>query len=354
MPLFNHAGFDDHELVVSIADKASGLRAIVAVHSTALGPALGGCRMWPYASDEEALADVLRLSRGMSYKNALAGLPLGGGKSVIIGDPHTEKTPACLRAFGRALKKLGGTYYTAEDSGTSVGDMEIIATETQYVAGRCSGEAASGDPSAFTARGVFLGIKESLRFKLERDSLSGCRVAIAGLGNVGMRLAAMLESERCRLTVADIDAEKVREATDRFGADAVGVDRIHAVEAEVFAPCALGGAINAATITDLAARIVAGGANNQLNEERFDEALWKAGILYAPDFVVNAGGVMNVAAEVGGTYDGHIVARQVSRIPKTLRAIFERSVKEHRPPNAVAEEMAIARIASAEARKAAA
>ena len=354
MALFSHSKFDAHELVVSVAEKVSGLRAIIAVHNTALGAAIGGCRMWPYASDDEALADVLRLSKGMSYKNALANLPNGGGKAVIIGDPRKDKTPALLRAFGRAVDLIGGCYYTAEDSGTSVEDMEIIGSETAYVAGRTTGHAASGDPSGYTALGVFLGLKEALRAKTGIASVAGRRIAISGLGNVGSRLAEMLHKEGAALTVADIDAEKVRQAVAAWGARATSVDKIHAAEVDVYAPCALGGAINGQTIGGLNASIIAGGANNQLDDPEYGAVLWRRKILYAPDFVINAGGVINVGAEVGGTYDPAAVKRKVEAIPETLRKVFDRAAGENRPTSVIAEEMARERIAAAEVLKAAA
>lgn len=327
-------------MVVAVADNSAGLRAFIAIHSTALGPALGGCRMWPYRSEDDALADVLRLSKGMSYKNALAGHPYGGGKAVIIGDPRSDKTPALFHAFGHALNRVGGNYITAEDSGTSIDDMEAIAEVTRHVAGRKAGHAASGDPSHFTALGVFLGIKETLRAKTGLASVDGQRVAIAGLGNVGTRLAKMLRDEGARLTVSDIDNEKTRQAAAAWGATPMAADRIHAADVDVYAPCALGGAINAKTVAEISAGIVAGGANNQLDDEALGVSLWQRNILYAPDFIINAGGVMNVGAEVSGSYDLAAVTKNVECIPETLKTVFAIAASTAKPTNIVAQEMA--------------
>lgn len=339
--------FADHEGVLFVRDAASGLRAIIAVHDTALGPACGGCRMWPYATEAEALRDVLRLSKGMSYKNAMAGLPLGGGKSVIIGDSRADKSEALFRAFGRAVDGLGGRYVAAEDVGITVDDVQIMGRETAHVAGLAKGHDASGDPSPFTAYGVHLGIKAAVRHRLGADGLKGVRVAVQGLGNVGGHLARRLHEEGAALVVADIDKAAVARAVDTFGAVAMDPARIHAADVDVFAPCALGGAVNPSTLPEIRATVVAGGANNQLAVDTMGEALRERGILYAPDYVINAGGIINVAAEVQHGYDRAAVLRQVERIPATLADIFQRAEREGRPTNAVADEAARERLATA-------
>ncbi|MQP63925.1 amino acid dehydrogenase [Niveispirillum sp. SYP-B3756] len=338
--LFDFPDFDHHELVLFGRDADSGLSAIIAVHSTALGPACGGCRMWPYASEADAVKDVLRLSRGMSYKNAMAGLPLGGGKSVIIGDSRKDKSEALFRAFGRVVESLGGRYIAAEDVGISVADVMQMGQTTRHVAGLSSGHDASGDPSPFTAYGVYLGIKAAVRHKLGSDSLKGVRVAVQGLGNVGSNLLRRLAEDGAVLTVADIHADAVQRAVDQFGATAVAADHIHAAEVDVYAPCALGAVLNPVSLTELKAKVVAGGANNQLATAEIGEALRQAGILYAPDYVINGGGIINVSAEVTQSYDKDDVLRQVERIPVTLTEIFRRADRDSRPTSDVADEMA--------------
>lgn len=338
--LFDFPDFDNHELVLFGRDEATGLAAIIAVHSTALGPACGGCRMWPYANDTEAMRDALRLSRGMSYKNAMAGLPLGGGKSVIIGDSRKDKTDELFRAFGRVIDSLGGKYIAAEDVGITVADVMTMGQTTRHVAGLSKGHDASGDPSPFTAYGVYMGIKAAVRHKLATDSLRGVHVAVQGLGNVGSHLCQRLADDGAILTVTDIHADAVQRAVDKFGAMAVAPDRIHAADADVYAPCALGAVINPRSLPELKAKIVAGGANNQLETDPMGEALRAAGILYAPDYVINGGGIINVSAEVTQDYDRDSVLRQVERIPVTLTEIFRRADRENRPTSAVADEMA--------------
>ncbi|GAB4358977.1 MAG: Glu/Leu/Phe/Val dehydrogenase dimerization domain-containing protein [Gammaproteobacteria bacterium] len=326
MSVFTAKEFDGHEEVVFCHDAASGLRAIIAIHNRNLGPALGGCRMYPYADEADALRDVLRLSRGMTYKSALAGLPLGGGKSVIIGDPFTDKSDALLRAMGRFIDSLGGRYIGAEDSGTTVADLQAMAGETAHVAGiherrTADGQPRDGDPSPYTAHGVFTGIRSAVRHALGSDSLEGVTVAIQGLGNVGSHLARELHEAGARLVVADPVAARVEAAVERWGARAVALDEIDSAEADVFAPCALGAVINDATVPRLAARIVAGAANNQLDEPRHAEALRARGILYAPDFVINAGGIIDVWYELSGGSEAEEMAR-IEAIGDTLEAIF--------------------------------
>lgn len=349
--VFDAPDFDNHELVLFGRDGESGLKAIVAVHDTAFGPACGGCRMWPYATEADAIRDVLRLSRGMSYKNAMAGLPLGGGKSVIIGDSRTSKTEGLLRAFGRVVDSLGGRYIAAEDVGITVADVQTMGLETRHVAGLSKGHDASGDPSPFTAYGVYLGIKAAVRHRLGADSLKGVRVAVQGLGNVGSHLVRRLAEDGAILYVSDIHADNVARSVDAHGAMAVDPARIHAADVDVFAPCALGAVINPATIVDLRATVIAGGANNQLSVDAMGGELRDRGILYAPDYVINAGGIINVAGEVLNGYDRADVLRRVERIPATLTDIFRRAEREGRPTSMIADEMARERLAAARAAK---
>ena len=345
MEIFNMREFDAHELIVFGDDAATGLRAVIALHSTALGPAAGGCRMWPYATLTEAVSDVLRLSRGMSYKNAIAGLPFGGGKSVIIGDPQKQKTPELFEAFGRFVDSLGGRYLTAEDVGTTTADMASVARATRYVAGlgRAPGE-AGGDPAPKTALGVHLGIKAAVRFKLGRSDLEGLSVAIQGLGGVGSHLARMLADEGARLKVADVRAAAVRRVCDELGASAVAVEDVLAEDVDVLAPCALGAVLDEQSIPRLHARIVAGAANNQLAQGQDGQSLLAAGILYAPDYVINAGGIISVSREYrGGATDAQVL-EDIGQIPLRLTEIFERARDENRTTNAVADEMARERL----------
>ncbi|MFM2045752.1 MAG: hypothetical protein RLY86_4328, partial [Pseudomonadota bacterium] len=323
--VFEAPDFDNHELVLFGRDAATGLKAIIAVHDTALGPACGGCRMWPYAGEAEAVRDVLRLSRGMSYKNAMAGLPLGGGKSVIIGDSRKDKSDALFRAFGRVIDSLNGRYIAAEDVGITVADVHTMGQTTRHVAGLSKGDAASGDPSPFTAYGVFLGIKAAVKHKLGLDTVKGLRVAVQGLGNVGSHLCRHLAEEGAVLLVGDIHPDTVTRMVDKFGAIAVDPAAIHGVEADVFAPCALGAVLGERSLPEIKASIVAGGANNQLATDAVGEMVRQAGILYAPDYVINAGGIINVSAEVVHAYDREAVLRQVERIPHTLADIFRRA-----------------------------
>ncbi len=325
MSVFSSTDFDNHEQVVFCHDQASGLKAIIAIHNTNRGPALGGCRMWPYASEEEALTDVLRLSRGMTYKSALARLPFGGGKSVIIGDSRLDKSPVLFRAMGRAVQRLAGRYIAAEDVGISVADVEIMQQETRHVAGTTAGGA--GDPSPATAYGVYMGLRAAAQHKLGRDKLEGLTVAVQGLGHVGYHLCRHLAEEGARLIVTDIDAAAVQKAVKEFDASAVAPDEIYGVEADVFAPCALGAVINDDTLGLLKAGIVAGSANNQLHEPRHAEALKQRGLLYAPDYVINAGGVIDISHE-GRNYDKNAAFAHVAEIHDTLIEIFQRAEAE--------------------------
>jgi leucine dehydrogenase len=351
MSVFEMAEYDGHEDVVFHHDPATNLRAIVAIHSTALGPAAGGCRMWSYRSSNEALTDVLRLSRGMSYKNAMAGLAFGGGKAVIIADPKRPKTPHLFEAYGRFVDALGGRYITAEDVGTTTADMESVARQTRYVSGlaRHAGD-VGGDPGPKTALGVYLGLKAAARFRLGRADLADVTVAVQGVGGVGYHLARFLAADGARLLVADVRAAATERVADEFGAIPVAVESIVAQEAEIFAPCALGAILNAQSIPQLRAKVVAGAANNQLALDRDGAALHAAGILYAPDYVINAGGIVNVFHEYYGTSNEAQVSAAIALIPGRLTEIFERSRRENRPTNQVADELARARIAAGQRR----
>ena len=334
MPVFTAKDFNDHEQIVFCHDAESGLKAIIAIHNTARGPALGGCRMWNYESEEDALTDALRLSRGMTYKSALAGLPYGGGKAVIIGNPGRDKSEALWLAFGSFLDSLGGRYITAEDVGTRPADLEIVRRATPYVAGIAEGGA--GDPSPATAHGVFLGIRAAVNARLDRKELKGLRVAVQGLGNVGYALAEHLAKAGAELFVTDIDELAVARAVRQLGASAVKPDDIYGLEVDVFAPCALGAIVNDQTIDQLRASIVAGSANNQLAEERHGRTLHQRNILYAPDYAINAGGVIWVSHE-GPAFDAVAALAHVDRIEVTLAEIFARARKEGVPPEAAAD-----------------
>jgi len=344
MSVFQQDDFDGHEQVAFFKDEDTGLRAIIAVHNTNLGPALGGVRMWPYANDMEALRDVLRLSRGMTYKSALAGLPFGGGKSVIIGDPHNDKSDALMRAMGRCVDKLSGRYIAAEDSGTNVYDLRNMATQTDHVAGvvdksTTGGQVRSGDPSPATARGVFVGLAAAVSHRLGRDDLDGVKVAVQGVGNVGRRLVEFLHEAGARCWISDIHADRVQRLADETGAIPVAAEDIVGLDVDVFAPCALGAVLGSETIPTLRARVVAGAANNQLEHSSHGVALLREGILYAPDYVINAGGVIDVAFERTG-YDLDKVVAKVEGIGASLTEIFERSDAEQRPTSEVADDLA--------------
>lgn len=343
MAVFSLSDFADHEQVVFCSDDKSGLKAIIAVHNSNLGPALGGCRMWPYANEEEAVRDVLRLSRGMTYKSAMANLKLGGGKSVIIGNPRTQKTPELLAAFARALENLNGRYIAAEDSGTSVADMKYMTQFTQHVAGihdkPTEDGTRSGDPSPATAFGTFIGVKAAVREKLGRDSLEGLKIAVQGVGNVGFDLAQQLHAAGAKLWVTDIHKDSLARAEAELGATVVAPEEIFGLDVDVFAPCALGAVLNDQTIPQLKARIVAGASNNQLAEPRHGVELMKRGILYAPDYVINAGGIIDVYHERIG-FDRAALIAHVEGIYDNLLEIFERARKEERPTGEVADAIA--------------
>ena len=320
MLISDHPEFDGHEDVAFHHDPESGLDAIIAIHNTSRGPALGGCRMWDYQSRDQALTDVLRLSRGMTYKSALAGLDYGGGKSVIIGDPRRAKSEALFRAMGRFVESLKGRYIVAEDVGISVADVETMARETAHVAGIPA--RGAGDPSPATAYGVYMGIKAAAKHRLGDESLKGLRVAVQGLGHVGLQLCHHLAAEGAGLIVADLDAQAVQRAVEAFDARAVPPDEIVSAPAEVFAPCALGAVIDDRSIETLKAKIVAGSANNQLAESRHGPALARLGVLYAPDYVINAGGIIVISHE-GANFDRAKAFAQVALIHDTLLEIFQ-------------------------------
>ena len=329
-----------HERVALCSDPESGYRGIIAVHSTALGPALGGTRFWNYASDEEALTDALRLSRGMTYKNALADVPFGGGKSVIIGDNRTREREKIFHAHGRFVETFGGGYITAEDVGTSPADMELCRAETQRVAGLTG---RSGDPSPFTAHGVFRAMQAAAQFRWGADSLAGRTVALQGLGNVGVNLARELRDAGAQLVVTDVDPERARRAADELGAASVAPEEIYGVAADVFAPCALGGVLNDETLTQLKVEIVCGAANNQLLEARHGDALDAHGILYAPDYAANAGGVINGCRELLGWTPERSYER-VHALYDTLLHIFSLAHSEGTPTHAAADRLAEERL----------
>ncbi|HEX7600181.1 MAG TPA: amino acid dehydrogenase [Polyangiaceae bacterium] len=336
MELFRHLSTYDYGEVHFKLDKGTGLQAIVAIHDTRLGPALGGCRFIPYATDEDALVDALRLARGMTYKAALAGLAHGGGKSVIMRPKHAFDRVALFRAFGKFLEDLRGHYITAEDSGTGLEDMEVIRTVTKNVTGIDPSHGGSGDPSPFTALGVRRGIEAAVKHKLGKDSLTGVHVAVQGVGHVGYYLCKELHAAGAKLTVADVDPLKAERATREFGAGVAPIDSIAGVACDVFAPCALGAGLNDATIPSLTAPIVAGAANNQLAEPRHGDDLHARGILYAPDYAINAGGLINVAQEVVG-YDAGVSREKTLRIYDTMFEIFERAKRLNAPTYKVAD-----------------
>lgn len=340
MPLFDHPEFDHHRQVLFGCDPESGLKAIIAIHDTTLGPALGGLRIYPYASEEEALTDVLRLSRGMSYKSAMANLPLGGGKAVIIADPRTDKTPALLRAMGRLVDSLGGRYITAEDSGSSEADMQVIAAETAHVGGlrRASGE--SGDPSPFTAWGVFCALKSAVRHGLGRRDLDGLRVAIQGVGHVGAHLAHHLHAAGARLVLTDVNREALAHLAEELGAEAVAPEAIFDADVDLFAPCALGAALTESVVDRLKAKVVCGAANNQLAAPGVAERLMARGILYTPDYVANAGGVIEIAWQRREDYDRAAVMAHIEGIGATLDELFPRAAREGLSPATIADAMA--------------
>ncbi len=340
-------GRKDHEQVVFCNDPKTGLKAIIAIHDTTLGPALGGCRFWNYKSEEDAIFDVMRLSRGMTYKAAVAGLNLGGGKSVIMGDPAKLKSEAFFRAFGKFVNNLNGRYITAEDVNIKVDDINHVAKETKYVTGVTTRPGGSGDPSPVTALGVFSGIKAAVHYKLGKSSLRGIKVAVQGVGSVGRYLCQFLHEEGAELIIADINSDSVAKVCRELGARSVDIKDIATTKADVFAPCALGGILNDDSIPKLQTPIIAGGANNQLlDEDRHGEMLRQLGILYSPDYVINAGGLINVANELKG-YNAAEAKDQARGIYNTLIRVFEDADKRNIPTHVASNELAERRIAEA-------
>lgn len=340
MEIFELIGRNEHEQIVLCSEPSCGYKGIIAIHNTTLGPALGGTRFWNYKSDEEAFIDALRLSRGMTYKAAVAGLNLGGGKSVIIGDPHTMRRELIFRAHGRFVESLKGRYITAEDVGTSVEDMEYVHMETEHVTGRRD---TSGDPSPVTAFGVYRGIKAATMEKYGSDDLNGKRVAVQGVGHVGYYLCEYLAQEGAELIVTDIDPGRVRRVVDEFGAQAVELDAIYGVDADIYAPSALGATVNDETMEQFKVDIIAGAANNVLAEERHGDALHERGILYAPDYVINAGGLINVYGELSG-WTADRAKRKAGEIYGTLLQLFELAREEGIPTYEAADRLAERRI----------
>ena len=344
MEIFKYMETHDFEQVVLCQDKESGLKAIIAIHDTTLGPALGGTRMWTYASESEAIEDALRLARGMTYKNAAAGLNLGGGKTVIIGDPKTDKNDEMFRAFGRYIQGLNGRYITAEDVGTTEYDMDLINLETNYVTGVSAGSGSAGNPSPVTSLGIYKGMKAAAKEAFGSDSLEGKTVAVQGVGNVAYTLCEHLHAEGANLIVTDINKEAVQRAVDAFGATAVAPDEIYSQDADIFAPCALGAIINDETIPQFKFKVIAGSANNQLKEDRHGDQIHEMGIVYAPDYVINSGGVINVADELQG-YNRERALKRVEGIYDTILNIFSISKRDNIPTYVAADRLAEERIA---------
>lgn len=343
MSVFEHSEYDDHEHVAFFQDKASGLKAIIAVHNSNLGNALGGCRMWPYMNDEEALRDVLRLSKGMTYKAAMAGLKQGGGKAVILGNPRTDKTSEKMLAMGQFVESLSGKYISAEDSGLTVADLKLMSTQTKHVAGiqakyHINSEPADGNPAPSTSYGVFVGLKTSVKYALNVD-LKGIKVAIQGLGHVGMRLAKHLHEQGAILFVTDIHADNIEIAVSAFSATPVSPDEVYDLDVDVFAPCAMGAILDEKSISRLKAKVVAGAANNQLAKEQFGQLLADKGILYAPDYVINAGGIIDIYHQSIDSSDTDLRAH-IEKISDTLIEIYQRAKLEGIATNVVANQIA--------------
>ena len=343
MEIFEAMAKKEHDQLVFSSDVTSGYRGLIAIHDTTLGPALGGTRFWNYASEAEAITDVLRLARGMTYKAAITGLELGGGKSVIIGDNHTTEREAIFRAHGRAVESLGGRYITAEDVGTSVDDMEYVHKETEWVTGL---RGRSGDPSPITAFGVYQGIKACARFRYGDDSLEGRHVVVQGLGHVGYHLCKDLATEGARLSVNDLEDDRIQRVVSDFGATPVGTDAACGIQADIYSPCALGAVINDDTLDRLKVEIVAGSANNQLARTRHGKELHERGIVYAPDYVINAGGMCNVYGELKG-WTAEQSMEKAGGIYDCLLQIFEHAQEENIPTSLAADRMARRRIAEA-------
>lgn len=346
-PVFGQLSFDDHEQVVFCHDKDTGLKAIIGIHNTNLGPALGGTRMWNYASEWDALNDVLRLSRGMTYKSALAGLDLGGGKAVIIGDTLTQKTPELMKKFGEFVHSLSGKYITAEDVGMSTADMDTVRSVTPYVTGISESLGGSGNPSPVTAYGVFMGLKAAVKYKFGSDDLNGKKVFVQGIGNVGATLVKHLSEAGAIVTISDINEAKLEEISLLYNATIYRGHNLFAEEMDVYSPCALGATINDKTIPQLKAKVIAGAANNQLADElKNGKDLQERGIVYAPDFLINAGGIINVYAEIA-KYDKNESLRRTENIYNTTLEILQNADKNNITTYQAAYQVAQARIDAA-------
>tara|TARA_B100000519_G_scaffold115054_1_gene99442 strand:+ start:388 stop:1452 length:1065 start_codon:yes stop_codon:yes gene_type:complete len=340
MDILNQMQLENHEQVNFFHDPKTNLKAIIAIHSTELGPSLGGCRMMEYESEQNALFDVLRLAKGMTYKSAIAGLKLGGGKSVIIGNSKTDKTDELLEKFGEFIDSLGGRYITAEDMGMNVKDMEIIKRKTNHVTGLAEDLGGSGDPSEVTSYGTYMGILSAVKFKLNKDNLDGLSIMVQGLGNVGMKLIAYLAKHDINLFVSDIDADKVSDCVSSFGATPIAEKDVYDLDANIYCPCAVGATVNDKTIDRLNFDIIAGAANNVLeNYEKHGNILFRKNILYAPDYVINAGGVINIYNELG-EYNKIDVFKQVEKIYDNLLNIFVESEKQNIATNIVSDLLA--------------
>jgi leucine dehydrogenase len=344
MSIFESTQYDDHEQVLFVSEPSVGLRGIIAIHNTTLGPALGGCRMWRYQDESEAIRDVLRLSRGMTHKAAILDCNLGGGKSVIIGDPHTEKTPQMFRAMGRWIDSLGEKYIVGEDIGTNPDDMREIGEETRCVSCRRVEDGGYGDPARFTALGVFSAMRAGLETAFDTSSFDGIRVAVQGIGNVGTNLCQLLHDAGAKLSICDVNDTRLKELSEKYAADIVDPEQIYSIDAQIFAPCALGAILNDNTISQLKAQVVAGAANNQLDEPRHGEALAERGITYMPDYVTNGGGLVSCAAEWYRT-DIAEIPDQVRKIYNTSRQIIARAEADGITPATAADHLAAERIA---------
>lgn len=338
--MFDNIGYDRHERVVHVQDARTGLRAIIALHSTALGPAAGGCRLWSYENAESALTDALRLSRGMSYKNALAGLKMGGGKAVIMGPIPDEQRDDAFVAFGRAVDSLGGVYVTAEDAGVGVRDMKVAATQTKYVSGISAEEGPGGDPSPYTARGVRRAIEAVAKHTFAASSLEGLKIAVQGTGGVGGNLCKELSERGAKLIVADIDNERVDRICDVYSAERADVHSVLLADVDIISPCALGGALTEDIVNKLSAKAVVGGANNQLANDKVGTALFNRGIAYAPDYLVNSGGIIVAANEYFGTSTQDHVDAEIDKIYGRTIDVLHRSKFSHVPTNQIADHMA--------------
>ena len=348
MGVFDHNEFDNHESLHYFNDEKTGLRAIVAVHSTALGPAAGGTRRWAYEKDADALTDVLRLSRGMSYKNAVAGLKFGGGKAVILASDDAPKSPELFRTFGRCVNSIGGDYVTAEDVGCSVDDMRYVHEVTEYVSGLPQlGGAAGGDPSPWTALGCFQGVQAAAAARLGTESLKGLRIAVQGVGHVGLHLCRFLREAGAELYISDVNRENLKMTTDEMPATVVAPNELLFADVDVLAPCALGNILTSSTIPKIKAKVIAGAANNQLSTAADGVRLAERDILYAPDYVINAGGIISVAAEYYGNSSEDDVRADVGRIKDRLQNIFRQAKETGRPTHELADELARNLIAAA-------